>query len=165
MFREIAAKLSDSTALQHEAEMLLPVTSKIGRILPELVNMRNEQQALIVLLSRIKGNEKNALLITGLKSTVRKLHISLQKVYGTLGGLEYSFTHGQDKRSVRGYVIPCLPHPDDLNQIAEVSEKAVNRLFALHRQSLAKLACIGEKAESAAGIEPLPAMERVTAIT
>jgi Zn-dependent protease with chaperone function len=162
---EIAAKLSDSTALQHEAEMLLPVTSKIGRILPELVNMRNEQQALIVLLSRIKGNEKNALLITGLKSTVRKLHISLQKVYGTLGGLEYSFTHGREKRSVRSYVIPCLPPANDLNQIAEVSEKAVNRLFALHQQSLAKLACIGEKVESAAGIEPLPATERVTAIT
>jgi hypothetical protein len=152
---EIAGKVEDAPAVLREVETLLPVTVHVGRQLPDLLALRNDQQSLMVLFANIKGNEENASLIAAVRSTARNMQRKLRSIQGSLGDVAYPFEHGRGKVTIKEFALRHVPLDDDIGEIARTSDEVLDRLFNLYFRLVGRLTLAAEKVETAAGLEPL----------
>lgn len=156
----VASRVPDGPARRDEARALYPCAVHLGhRLAQELPPMLRARQALGSLCETFqKGNNaKNPTLINAILRAGSRLSDRLHELRWKIGDtIAYPFEHAQAEMTLARFILPpVLPQKDEIAELLQVSDQAVEKLLTLHRRVLGRLAVTAEEVERTVGLSPL----------
>eukprot|EP00913_Durusdinium_trenchii_P028402 g26630.t1 len=142
----VVQRLENGDELKREVEVLLPEAVFVSELMGELRTFRVLYHKVSVLYSQIDGNEENFDLITAILGQLHTLHRRLKSIDGRLQQRLYPFDHANDEMTLREFVLPVIPDPDDLGNLMEITSFMFERLVTIQLRLFARLAFAAEKA-------------------
>ena len=151
----VAAEIENSAELQREAQSLMAVASLIITNTETLLELRNMNASLGLLLENIGGNEKNQTLIGEILDLMRRIHPQLLAIRSQCDRLVYPFDHADGQITVSKYALPYPPSSEDLGAIYSGAGHLLTSLANLYSRSVGRLCEIAEMVETERGYQPL----------
>ena len=153
---QVAAKLPEAKLWQEQVNDLLHVAQLVGRQVTNLVGLRNAFASLSVLLGRVESNRENQIFIEAVVSSMKSNWEIIAQIREPLTRATYPFDHAHGEMMLSMFVLPDMPHREDLGGIYNAADRVLDRLPALYAKVCARLAWMGEQIEQAVGLPPLP---------
>lgn len=153
----VAGEIENAAELQREAQRLMAVVSLIITNTATLLELRNMNASLGLLLENIDGNEKNQTLIGEILDLMKRIHPPLVGVRSQCDRMVYPFDHADGQITVGRYVLPYPPNSEDLGAIYNGAGQLLTSLANLYHRSVGRLCEIAEIVEAERGFEPLEA--------
>ena len=153
----VAGQIENSAELQRDSQSLMAVVSVLITNTDTLLELRNMNASLSLLLEGIDGNEKNQTLIGEILDLMRRIHPQLIAIRSQCDRLVYPFDHADGQITVSRYVLPHPPDSEDLGGIYNGAGHLLSSLANLYLRSVGRLCEIAEMVEAERGFEPLEA--------
>ena len=153
----VAAEIKNGAELQREAQSLMAVVSLLITNTATLLELRNMNASLGLLIDGISGNEKNQTLIGEILDLMKRIHPQLLAIRSQCDRLTYPFDHADGQITVSRYVLPYPPNSEDLGGIYNGAGHLLTSLANLYSRSVGRLCEIAELVEAERGYEPLEA--------
>lgn len=122
-------------------------------VYPKVLELRNEHLTLGVLLRNIQGELVSEPLARQIHQTARNCWGKLHEIYEALGPEPYPFEHAQGTISLGRYAIAEFPDVQNIAQVAQANESAMDCLYALYFRAMGELAQMAERIEASLGLE------------
>jgi Zn-dependent protease with chaperone function len=155
--RGVAHRIPDSYELQRECQALMPVVTLVTHNTATLLELRNMNAALGLLIETLDGNEKNQTLIGEILELMKRIQPHLSSIRSDCDRLAYPFDHADGQIGVGRYVLPQVPDADDLGGIYHGTGHLLTSLGNLYNRSVGRLCTIAEMVEADLGFQPLEA--------
>jgi hypothetical protein len=155
--RGVASRIVDSSELQRECQALMPVVTVVINSTATLLELRNMNAALGLLIESLEGNENNQTLIGEIVDLMKRIQPHLSSIRSDCNRLIYPFDHADGQISVGRYVLPHVPESEDLGGIFNGTGHLLTSLGNLYNRSVGRLCTIAEMVEADLGFEPLEA--------
>jgi Zn-dependent protease with chaperone function len=144
---DAADKWPEAAAWLAEAQNLMAVGRDLAQVWPALLNARNTQACLAILLQNCKGQEANKKFVETLQATCLTLRRQIDGVLRPLERTIYPFEHAIPGASVARYTLEKMPHMNDLGAIFSSSDLTQRQLHLLSLRIAKRLAVIAENIE------------------
>ncbi len=155
------ARVPEGAARRDEARALYPAASALGgRIMLELSPVLRAYRALGVLVEKYQAGRvvDDAAMNNALRRGGRALHDRLTELRWKIGdATPYPFEHAREGISLGQFALPAVPGAEEIGDLLQVASEAMDRIIALHRRVLGRLAATAEAVERAVGLPPLEA--------
>lgn len=152
---KVADKLEQAAAWSGECDHLLAIADFVAGQYTLLLQLRNEQAALGILLASYEGNEKKQELIDQIISRAGKVHRDLCQVRGAVAHLDYPFEHAKGRIKLDAYALESIPPKDNVGAVYEAGQQVGERIVSLYVRVVARLTMIAENVERVVGLAPL----------
>ncbi len=103
----------------------------------------------------IEGNQHNFDFMETLQRLVRTLHRMLDDLYEEMTEYDYPFDHADPYATIQSYVLPELPHPEEISGMIYVTMDAISRLGTVKVRVFSHLMKAAESVESFLNLEPI----------
>lgn len=153
---KVASKLEHAPAWSDECDHLLAIADFVAGQYSLLLQLRNAQAALGILLANYQGNEQKQELIDEIVSRSGRVHREVCEVRGAVAHLDYPFEHAKGRIKLDAYALESIPPKDNVGAVYEAAQQIADRLISLYVRVVARLAMIGENVERVVGLAPLP---------
>ena len=153
---QVKAKLPDAQTWLSQVNDLLQVAALVGRQVMQLVDLRNAYASFSLLLSHLEKNRENPQFVQTVISSMRRNYELIAGIREALTQATYPFDHAHGEMKLETYVLPQMPHPEDLGGVYEASGRVLDRVPSLYAKVCARLAWMAEQVEQAVGLSPLP---------
>jgi len=152
----VSALVPDGPARRDEARALYACVAHLGgRVVPEIPPLLRDQQTLLRLVPLLQGARTEALANAVLRAA-RSLHDRLEEFRWKVGDtIEYPFEHARENVTLARYALPHVPPRENIGEVLQAAETAVDRLSALYHRALGRLAVTAEEVETALGLPPI----------
>jgi hypothetical protein len=150
---DVCAKAGLDEGTPARVARLLKAAHLTSSLVPEIVALRNQLEALSSLLTCVGDKETtNEALIAAIRQTARELRTKLVSLRGRLAGKPYPFDHAQSDMTLDWYVCGQapgaeLPDADEIGQIGSLANDAVTKVFSLHQRLLSHLTVVAANVE------------------
>jgi Zn-dependent protease with chaperone function len=155
--QHVAAQIENGAELQRETQSLMAVVSLLITNTATLLELRNMNASLGLLIDGIGGNEKNQTLIGEILELMKRIHPQLLPLRSQCDRLIYPFDHAEGQITVGKYVLPYPPNSDDLGGIYNGAAHLLSSLANVYSRSVGRLCEIAELVEAERGFQPLEA--------
>jgi len=142
-------------AQREQIDRLLPVVVLLTSVMPRLVILRDESQALITLVQQLEDNEDHQPLHGVIFRSAEALRRLVTEFGNAVRGHKYPLEHEGEPPSLRKYLLGDPPEDDELGEAIVPAQNAVERGYRLYSRVLGRLCAIAERAESTLGFAPL----------
>ncbi len=151
----VAARVKDAAALRSRSERLLDVTAGLHRTEYLLTSLRLNQNSLRAMEDALdQGHENNALIAQALR-LLETQNRALAELREATKEVPYPYEHASGPVSVSQYAIGIVPALNDLTGTSAAVRGSLDCLLSLYLRAMGELAQIGERVESALGLQPL----------
>ena len=152
----LVAGSSETWAVEaaREVPAVLAAARAVGTQLTPLIALRDQRAALAALAGQV-GDSQDEALHRALGEAFVRLHGQQTRLCEELSRFDYPFDHARGGLSLAAYAIPT-PAEGDAGASFEAAGAAITNLYAVYFRALGRLAAIAERAEIAAGFDPLP---------
>ncbi|AGA24550.1 M48 family metalloprotease [Singulisphaera acidiphila] len=156
----VADRVAEGRERREEAQTLYPCASHLGsNVVSQLLPAIRAKQVLELLLTRYNEgkNEKNQPLITAILHGASDLRNKLEELRWKVGDtIYYPFEHAEEDITLARFALPpVLPEKNDVGELLETANAAVDRLLGLYRRALGRLTVTAEEVERVLGLEPI----------
>jgi hypothetical protein len=148
---EVLGKIEDGEALRQRVERLRPAAVSLSALVPDIMEVRNQQQSLHQVLMNLRGKEVDQSAASAVREQARALEKTLQRLHDRMTGLEYPFEHAKGPRTLQQLALPYVPDADAFGELLEESAKVQQMLLEVYFRSMCHLALAAEKSLAAAG--------------
>ncbi len=149
-------RIAHHADLTAEVDQLVELFGEINSRLGQLLEIRNDQIALGLLISMLDGNDGNRRLITRIFDTMANLHDLVHDLYESLCRVPYPFDHANEFMTVGEFMLSSLPEEENPSELYEAANAIGNSLPAIQSRVLGRMCQIAEEVETALGYEVLP---------
>ena len=157
---EIAAQVggdgADSDRGAAHCGKLLDAREALHRAWPHIENLRVKMALLGTLFNDLNNNQKNAGLVTQIKSVASQITVLLRDTRTTLDAAPYPYEHGSGTVSIGTDFVPAVPGPEEFAELFDAGQGLVAKYYSLDYRLLSELIVLAERIETAIGLEPLP---------
>jgi hypothetical protein len=151
-----AERLADSKERGQECATLFRALAALENQVGSVIQIRNTCASLNILLGKIQGDQISEAHGEAVRSRMAKLSRQLAGIHDALSDTAYPFDHATRDITIAAYVVPTLPHDDDLSGLLHAGDAVLNTLPQLRARILGRLCQIAEEVEASLGLEPLP---------
>jgi Zn-dependent protease with chaperone function len=148
---EILAKVQDGQALRERAQRLRPAAVRLSALVPDIMEVRNEEQSLRQVLMNLRGKEVSGTSAAAVREQARSLEKTLQRLHDKLADLEYPFEHAKGPSTLQKLALPYVPDPDAMGELLEESGRAQQMVLEVYFRAMCHLSLAAEKSLVAAG--------------
>ena len=146
---KFAECLPECEKLSQEAKRLQVVSGEISRHWPAVLELRNDQASLSILLQHLQSNQTNEQLRSAIQAKMSSLTTQMRELRTALRPTLYPFEHGDKDTTIAQYALKHLPTSDDLPAVFQAVAEMLSQLGLLARRVASRLALIATKAETA----------------
>jgi len=158
-----AAGLQNLDPLRREVAAIVPAVQALASHREALLALREEFLVLAALTRALQPKENDSALLSSIRMRMGPVRGYLIKLYDQMESLAYPLEHVDGQITVAQHAFAPIPLDDDLDNLMEAADVALNRLYKLYYRCMARLAAIAEQVEAAAGLPPLPMPEEPAA--
>jgi len=152
---QFAAKLTVPAGFQQHINDLLCVANGIAGHMGLLVEMRDQQAALGLLLSQLEKNKKNQHYIHVALALAERLQITIVKMLEFTKHFRYPFPHNRGPISLSQFCVEAAPAKNDVAGIMNASGAILDRLPSILTRVMGQLTSAAETIEKGLSLEPL----------
>jgi len=152
---QLAAKLTIPAGFQQHINDLLSVANGIAGSMGLLIEMRDQQAALGLLLSQLEKNKKNQHYIHVVLALAERLQITIVKILDFTKHFRYPFPHNRGPISLSQFCVEAAPAKNDVAGIMNASGAILDRLPSIQVRVMGQLTSAAETIEKGLGLEPL----------
>lgn len=143
------------SAQREQIDRLLPVVVLLTSVMPRLVILRDESQALIALVQNLEENEDFEPLHAVIWRGAEYLKGLVMEFGNAVRGEAYPLEFDGEPPSLRKYLLGDPPDNDELGEAIVPAQNAVERGYRLYSRVLGRLCAIAERVEATLGFAPL----------
>lgn len=156
----VADRVAEGRERREEARTLYPCVAHLGtNVVSQLAPVIHARQVLELLLARYNAgnNEKNQRLIAAVLRGASDLRDQLEALRWKVGDtIYYPFEHAKEDITLGRFALPPqLPEKNDVGELLETAEAAVDRLLRLYHRALGRLTVTAEEVERVLGLAPI----------
>lgn len=155
-FRQVQAKLPDAGALYDEAGRMVAAANAIRGAVDYVESVRVSYAKMVILAQSVDGNRESQTLYHAIKDGEVRIKDAIRQLRPILE-VEYPFSHADGQVTLWQFACPDDVGSADLGGAMNMCDSVTDRLDLLYIRVMGRLAAIGEMAEKACGLEPLPA--------
>jgi Zn-dependent protease with chaperone function len=152
---QLAAKLTIPAGFQQHINDLLSVANGIAGNMELLIEMRDQQAALGLLLSQLEKNKKNQHYIHVVLALAERLQITIVKLLEFSKHFRYPFPHNRGPISLSQFCVEAAPAKNDVAGIMNAAGAILDRLPSIQMRVMGQLTSAAETIEKGLGLEPL----------
>jgi Zn-dependent protease with chaperone function len=158
----VSAAIPKCAELRAEVARLLPVAALLGSVLPQLAELHNDVQAVMIILANVEGNEEDQEFIGAFRTRAGSIRTMLSRIHTELGQTPYPFEHQKKGVLLSDFAIEEIPHADALGECVQAGEEARDRLFTVYFRILGRLVLAAEAVELALNSHAAPSKPAVS---
>ena len=149
-------RIEHHEALTREVDELVDLFGHVNARLGQLLQIRNDQIVLGLLISMLEGNDGNRQLLARIFDTMSSLYDLIHDLSDVLESVPYPFDHSNEYMTVAHYMLPDLPEEENPIELYEAAGSIGESLPAIQTRVLGRMCQIAEIVETALGLEKLP---------
>lgn len=149
-------RLEHHEALTREVDELVELFGHVNGRLGQLLQIRNDQIVLGLLISMLEGNDGNRQLLARIFDTMNSLHDLIHDLSEVLAFVPYPFDHASEDMTVAEFMLPELPEEENPIELYEAAGAIGESLPAIQTRVLGRMCQIAEIVETSLGLETLP---------
>ena len=148
--------------LRDEVRSHHPIAAAMAkRVWPAASALAGARAGMAAILENFEGNEQNAKLHQAILAEGRGIHDKLEELKAALGhDLPYPFEHAKGEITLAEFAVPTVPEANDIGELLEASDRAMDHLTTVYIRLLGRLAVIVERVETFLGLPVLAIDEK-----
>jgi hypothetical protein len=156
MVPQIAERIESAAARCKEVERLLPALAALQQSLDHILELRNTNATLTLLVKQLSGTNENAALIRVINERMCAEALQIRRLSERLARNQYPLDHAKGSITIAQYAIGAVPQKDDWQAILNAGPQILDNLATLYRRTCSRLANTAEAVERAIGLPPSP---------
>jgi Zn-dependent protease with chaperone function len=152
----IAKRMKYAETFRLEAERLLPVLTLMRQSLPQILQLRNSNAALNLLVGQVEANRQNPDLFQSIQKQMQTVTTNIRQLSEKLSDCRYPLDHSGANISIAIYALEELPCCDDISAIVVAANRMLDNLMSLYVRMCSRLAASVEAVETILGLPLLP---------
>jgi hypothetical protein len=152
----LADRIEDGSALRTEVAALYPTAVHLGRVMGAVPPLLRAHRTVITVFQKLEGREQDERWRRAILRAASRLHQQLQDLSWKIGAaVRYPFDHAESSMTVARHALPKVPDSDDVGDLLEVADDAVQKLASLYNRLVGRLVLAADRVEAALGLPPL----------
>ena len=152
---KVQARIEGAAEKFQQLSKLLPVVTVFAARHQAVLDVRNSLSQINTFMGHYEANQQNGAFFSKANELLSALSLKLITLADLLDKVDYPFDHAEGKISLRKFLLPENPDPQNVGQTADCADKLLDNLISVYVRCVGRL-CVGAlEVEKALGLEPL----------